>query len=714
MIAASLLHLSSGQRPAWRCASLTLLALAAFPAMGAEESPTTVPAPATARGQPDITIYAGALDAARNGLSPSLGASTYELGPRQVAAQAQGVEAPFNQTLLRAPGVAQDSFGQVHLRGEHANLQYRINDVLLPEGISGFASELDTRFARQVTLITGALPAQYGFRTAGVIDIETNSGALAPGGQLSLYGGSNGTIHAAAEYGGGSGALDAYATVNAEHSALGIENPTDERTALHDDTNQLRGFGYASYYLDPDSRLSVIASVADSRFEIPNNPEQEPAFTLTGVAPPASRDLDERQRESNSYGVVAYEWARDTGAIQLAGFVRRSALRFTPDHDGDLIYNGVASSADLSTCSAGGQFDGSVRLSDQHTLRGGASLLVQRARSATSTWVFPVDSTGAQTSSDPTLVQDDQAKTGSFAGVYVQDEWRVTARWTINGGVRWDQVAAYVHEHQLSPRLASTIQLSASTAVHVGYARYFTPPPLESMPQETIAKFDGTTNAAPTAQNDAVRSERANYFSAGVTQRLAETWQVGLDGYYKRAQHQLDEGQFGSAVIFTPFNYAEGTVYGVELSATHQDESWLTYANLALSRATGRDIESAQFNFDPDELAYIHDHTVHLDHDQRWTASAGCSYAIVPALHIGVDALFGSGLRKGFANEDQVPAYCTINPNVTYAVGGFSARLDVLNLFDRSYELRDGSGIGVGAPQYGERRGIYGGVTYSF
>ena len=286
MIAASLLHLSSGQRPAWRCASLTLLALAAFPAMGAEESPTTVPAPATARGQPDITIYAVALDAARNGLSPSLGASTYELGPRQLATQAQGVEAPFNQTLLRAPGVAQDSFGQVHLRGEHANLQYRINDVLLPEGISGFASELDTRFARQVTLITGALPAQYGFRTAGVIDIQTNSGAVtpggapAPGGTLSLYGGSNDTIHAAAEYGGGSGALDAYATVNAEHSALGIENPTDERTALHDDTNQLRGFGYASYYLDPDSRLSVIASVADSRFEIPNNPEQEPAFTL--------------------------------------------------------------------------------------------------------------------------------------------------------------------------------------------------------------------------------------------------------------------------------------------------------------------------------------------------------------------------------------------------------------------------------------------------
>jgi outer membrane receptor protein involved in Fe transport len=41
-------------------------------------------------------------------------------------------------------------------------------------------------------------------------------------------------------------------------------------------------------------------------------------------------------------------------------------------------------------------------------------------------------------------------------------------------------------------------------------------------------------------------------------------------------------------------------------------------------------------------------------------------------------------------------------------------RFDVLNILDKIYELRDGSGIGVGAPQFGQRRGFYGTVSYDF
>ena len=71
------------------------------------------------------------------------------------------------------PGVAQDSFGQIHVRGEHANVQFRINGVQLPEGLSVFGQALETRFANSISLLTGALPAQYGFQTAGVLDIQT-------------------------------------------------------------------------------------------------------------------------------------------------------------------------------------------------------------------------------------------------------------------------------------------------------------------------------------------------------------------------------------------------------------------------------------------------------------------------------------------------------------------------------------------------------------
>jgi hypothetical protein len=80
----------------------------------------------------------------------------------------------LNQVLLRAPGVVQDGFGQVHVRGDHGSLQYRLDGVQLPEGLSLFSQVLSPRFANSISLLTGALPAQFGLRTAGVVDIGSS------------------------------------------------------------------------------------------------------------------------------------------------------------------------------------------------------------------------------------------------------------------------------------------------------------------------------------------------------------------------------------------------------------------------------------------------------------------------------------------------------------------------------------------------------------
>jgi hypothetical protein len=165
-------------------AQATLAALFLFPALSlGQETPVNVPpnpAPSpevggtTAELNP-ITVV-GQLNEARAQIVPSLGATKYSIGQPQIQTQSQGDNAPFNQTILRAPGVSQDSFGQVHVRDEHANLQYRINDVLIPEGISGFGQEIDTRWVDNVSLITGSLPAQFGFRTTGIVDITPKKG----------------------------------------------------------------------------------------------------------------------------------------------------------------------------------------------------------------------------------------------------------------------------------------------------------------------------------------------------------------------------------------------------------------------------------------------------------------------------------------------------------------------------------------------------------
>ena len=98
------------------------------------------------------------LNEARDSIVPSLGATSYSIPASQIQVQSQGDNAPINQTILRAPGVAEDSFGQLHVRGEHNNLEFRINGILLPEGITGFGMEFDSRFIQSVNLIDGALP----------------------------------------------------------------------------------------------------------------------------------------------------------------------------------------------------------------------------------------------------------------------------------------------------------------------------------------------------------------------------------------------------------------------------------------------------------------------------------------------------------------------------------------------------------------------------
>src|SRR3978361_428120 len=158
----------------------------AAPALdGAGTTPAAAPAApdATQRLDP-VVISSERLDRAQNGISVETGSSVYHFGRKDIDALPQGGDTPFNQLILQAPGAVQDSYGQLHVRGDHANLQYRLNGILLPESISGFGQTFAPRLIDRVNLITGAVPAQYGDRTAGVIDVHTKTGKQADGGDI--------------------------------------------------------------------------------------------------------------------------------------------------------------------------------------------------------------------------------------------------------------------------------------------------------------------------------------------------------------------------------------------------------------------------------------------------------------------------------------------------------------------------------------------------
>jgi hypothetical protein len=699
----------------------------------------TAPAAANSESNPvqlDPVIVNSQLDKVRGDILPELGATSFVIDQQQILNIAQGGDAPFSQILLRAPGVAEDSAanGDLHVRGEHGNLQYRINDVLLPEGIAGFGLELDSRFVKSLQLITGSLPAQYGFRTAGIVDIKTKTGAVDPGGDVSIYGGSFDTVRSSVEGEGASGKLSAYVDASFDSNELGIENPTPSAKAIHDETEQSKIFAYASDIVDSTSRLSFIGSASNSNYQVPDTPGLAAGTSPDGTPWLSgsfdSSKLGEHQNEQNEYAVLAYQKSAGLLNYQLSGFVRASSVHFMPDPIGDLYFNGVASDVERTLRSVGVQEDGSYALADNHTLRAGLFALSESVNADSTTTVFPVDGNGDPIGPSFPIV-DEHRLYGVFLGSYVQDEWSIAPEVTLNFGARFDVFnSSFDNENQLSPRINLVYQPGSSTTLHVGYSRYFTPPPVESVSGATLAKFDGTSNAAASDEDAPVKAERANYYDAGATQKLTPEWSVGVDGYYKRAKDQLDDGLFGQTLILSAFNYALGEVYGVELSSSYTRGGFSAYGNLARSDAKGKDWVSAQFLFDPADLAYAQSHWIHLDHDQRLSGSFGAAYSWPQAkgsTRFYSDAIYGTGLRTDATAQDgsnipnggTVPAYVTVNLGAeqSFKLGSrrsFKVRLDIVNVADKSYELRDGTGVGVNAAQYGERRGFFGSVGYEY
>ena len=681
-----------------------------------------------------IVVTGQRLDVARDTISPALGASQYSMPRTTLEKEPGGTNVTLNKVLLQAPGVTQDSYGQLHIRNEHANIQYRLNGVIVPESITGFGTTFDPRIADSIDLITGTLPAQYGYRTSGVVNFKTLSGQLGNGGEVGVYGGSFGWIEPSAMLQGSSGNLSYFLSGSYLRNNLGIENPLPTRNAIHDRTTQFRPFAYVSDILSPSSRISVFGGSFIGHFQIPNVTGEVDGSTVNGVSSFDASKLDQNQREITHYAVAAYQYAGDKLNFQIAPFVRYSQTLFTPDpQQRDIIANGFADRARLSSLAAGVQADASQQLGPHHTLRFGAFFSSERTRSNVVSSVLCTDPASpncpaGQASDAPFDIVDNGGKVGHLYGVYLQDEWTISPTFTVNYGARFDMVRAYTREQQLSPRINAVWKPSDRTTVHVGYARNFTPPPQELVAPSDLALFTGTTKEPEVGIADPVKAEREHYFDAGVEQRFGEGAKIGIDAYYKIKRNLLDEGQFGEAVILSPFNYAKGYAWGVELTGNYTHGPIDLYANVARGQEKGKHIVSSQYFFGPDELDYIANHYIFTDHSQKWTASGGGSYTfndgpgtLVPS----VDFLYGSGLRTGdpngvIPNGGELPGYFVLNAGLAQnftgpgALQGVTVRLDVTNLFDKKYEIRDGQGVGVGAPQWGQRRGVFVGLSKKF
>ena len=671
-------------------------------------------------------------DQQRDHILTKLGASTDTIDRAAIVAGPQGDNTPVDKLVLQFPGVNYDSAvsnPNFHIRGEYNNVQTRINGFVLPEGVSGLGPVIDTNFISSLSLLTGALPAQYGLRTAGILDITSRSFST-PGGNVSIYGGSFGTVTPSFDYGGSVGNTQYFFSGRGNFNNLGIENTTASINALHDHTDQGKFFAYVSTAINDTQRVSIISGASYSTFQIPNNPNQTVfpdsnnvlpnglgATTLANLANNAnSSNLNENEVDQYYYNIVALQSHGELIDSQISVFSRYANVHFIPDVTNDLIFNGVASDVTRASQMYGTQFDASYDINSAHTLRFGFMATAEKTDVSNISTVFNIDPNTGNPTGAPFAVTDTNSLLGWNLGAYVQDEWKLTKQLTLNYGLRFDQLYQFVDANQFSPRISLVYKPFDGTTLHAGYARYFTPPMQAQATQSNLALFNNTTNQPDIPNNDPVKPERSHYFDVGIDQKILPGLTVGLDGYYKIATDLIDDGQFGQAVVLTQFNWARGYSEGVEAKAKYQNGNLYAYANLAFNITRATDPVSNQYLLDADEFAFLLTHYHYTDDMQMWTGSAGVSYKWDQTV-FSASLKYGSGLPTGFANSSFNEPYATVNLGIAHDIftspgaKPLTVRFDIVNLFDKIYEIRDGSGIGVFAPQFGARRGYFVGLS---
>lgn len=673
------------------------------------------PAPASSGGIETVVVEAARLTGP--GLSGS-GASDYSMTSSDISALPAGDNTSVTDILAQMPGVAIDQNQQIHIRDtEGPQFQYQINGVLVPLDVNTnppFLSMINPLFISRLDLLTGVLPARYSYATGGIVDIQTIDGCDMPGGSASLFAGQRGMLQPSVEYAGCSGSLSYFGSLLYSQNNMAFSSATPGPNAIHDHTHQGQGFGALSYPLDADTKLSLIASVSDSDNQLPNVPNLTPEYTLAGAHVIPSSQINSYLNFRDYLGILSLGGAPNQQlSYQLSYAVHSISELFEPDNVGELLYQGVASTASHR------DFDNTVQgdltyILGRHTIGAGFYFGAYDVTADDSSLVFPVDASGNQASNIPLRIVNNAEAMNTVTGVYANDLWNIDSQLRVNFGLRWDRLTGFTHGSAVDPTVNLTWTPVDGTDIHGGFARYMQVPSFQGISPGAPAAFAGTTAEGPPGVATPV-VENDSEWDVGVVHTLLPGLTVSEDNFYEITRHYLDTGQFGVVPIFAPFNYGHGYMWGVEAAVAYRASPLSAYANVTLGQNLQQGVVTGQFNFTPDELAYIDSHHILLDHQPLVGIAAGASYDW-KCWSFSADATYSSGLQAGFADLVHLPNIFQLNFGIGRSfdipgVGTVTNRVTLLNVLDRTNLIRPSQGIGIFQSAYGPRFTVFDTLT---
>lgn len=648
---------------------------------------------------------------------------TISISRKDIEELPRGNNVELQDVLLTIPSAVDGGLKQVHIRQDHANLQFRLDGVPVPDSVSSvFTDVISPRTWERADIILGGPEAQYGNRTAAVIDVTTKSGAQPGFGSGQIFGGSNETINPSFEYGGTMGSTFRYYFQNSFTSTnRGINPPTLGKTIFHDQSNRNQTFIRGDWQLDNQNTVIGLFLNSIAKFQIPNRPDLLPNATIVnliqvqnpGFTPDSSQNIDQTQQETSQYShlVWRHDWNHDR-YFSLAGYFRHNRATFNTDPFNVLSYTEdldepfSAGNQDRFAYSGGFRFDYTHRLNADHLIKTGFQLDRTQAVNKTRLSAFLRDGSGNPTGNVIARNADNRT-VGWREEFWIQDQWTPWEQWTFNLGIRFDQIQALTNDGQISPRLGATYAFTPNHVFHVFYGRLFTPPNLEAVPFLQLNTV-GTTAEPENLTNRTVEPERAHYFEVGSSHALGNAVTIELTGFYKLSKNLSDAGQFGSTPLLNFFAFKRGWQRGVDLAIKAKfSDNFYGRGNVGWGQCRGKKLQSGYFLLEQNEIDDINTSSgVFCDHMQLVTSSAILTYRPFPHTTITGQMLFGSGLRTadpgGKTNSTHSASHTTYNLSFDQVLPLWDAYkvvlgFDIINLLDQQVFLNQGEGsIGLG------------------
>ena len=634
----------------------------------------------------EIVVTARRLDAARAAIEPALGASTYTLSNDTVENRPGGETRSLGSILLQAPGASRNARGGLVVRGAAGGIQYRLNNIILPEGAGDFGEALSARLASKTELITGALPAQYGLAPGGVVSVTTKNGHYQSGGQAEFYGGAHRTFEPAVEWSHAAGATSIFLSASLQRSRVGLPASYASNQPLHDGRREFEGFAFVDHVLSATSRLSIIAGSVNER-------QQIPALPVAGIEG-AERRFGTLTGHSH-YVISAYQLSDGPVALQASLSSLASSRAVEPDIGSRLALDGRSFAQRDHRRSVTSQTEASYALNAHHLLRAGLVATEER-----------LDRKERLTSRSGSRNGSLGAKRATLS-LFAQDQWTATSELTVNLGLRADRVGKTDGLVHVQPRASLVWASPDGLTAHASFACSILAAPLADIASET--------DPLRKVERDAVVDVGIERKRGGLT--------LGIDVYNRRARDFIATGWRSNAPIGDAFSYSNARLSGIELVATYAKGPLTAWSNLSLAKATARGLSGGRAKLTPPQAAYIATHRVALDTDQRVTMTAGASYRLGPILVSG-SILAGSGTPRSAVgaspNGERERGYVTADLAAVWHLALLKnrptdLRLDVRNLTNWHYRISEGSGLAGGAPGFAEPpRGVYIGVEQSF